>query len=400
MFTVFLLSIYSTLKTIDSTSSDNPAQFQIHQTPQNPLHSTLQNMSINLGPVGPSSMSVSSDIYSEIGPPLRDSSLSNHETQRNSPPIPPRPVTSRQENLYDVPETDDARSITSHTYTLPADARGGTTISSTQVLPHNTAEWLQHTSNTRDSWFGQCSPILVIQQRCSTQADVLNGIPVGVSSGSFVSLQSQALSETQETATDSDNESGVRSGSSSITHEPLEAYLPPYHSWVMVHSPLAKVQPTASVSPQFPRSAFMENMQDTAQLRPSYIDRQGCTTDSNPPPPFTQPNRLLVSNTGKSSPSPSTSSGCTDLSKYSGDYERDPLYMERVLQQRAVMVESNNELLSSAESTYSPLSPIPPPPPRTSREHHYTPLDCHSLEPTPAYSRLQRHTYQVIETTV
>ena len=134
-------------------------------------------MSINLGPVGPSSMSVSSDIYSEIGPPLRDSSLSNHETQRNSPPIPPRPVTSRQENLYDVPETDDARSITSHTYTLPADARGGTTISSTQVLPHNTAEWLQHTSNTRDSWFGQCSPILVIQQRCSTQADVLNGIP-------------------------------------------------------------------------------------------------------------------------------------------------------------------------------------------------------------------------------
>ena len=374
---------------MDSASSDGHTRFQIHQIPQNPLHSTLQNMSINLGP---SSMSVSSDIYSEIGPPLQDSSLNHHEMLRTSPPVPPRPVTSRQENLYDVPETDDTRSVTPHTYTLPADAREGATIGSTS---RNTT--IEHyTSSTGDSWFGRCSPVLVIQQRYSPQADILDGIPVGINHGSDMSLQTQASSEIHETDTENDDESGV--SLESITHEPLEAYLPRDHSWVMVHLPLAQVQPTTSVSLQLPlgflRSSFAEDMRDTAELRP------GCASES-PPSSFTQPSRLLVSNTGNSSPSPSTSSGCTDLSKYSGDYERDPLYMERMLQQRAAMVATNNELLSSAESAiYSPLSPVSPQPPQTSGEfeHRYTPLNCYRLEPTPAYSRLQR--YQVIETTV
>ena len=365
---------------MESVSSDNPTRFRIHQFPrhENPLHSTtLQNMSINLGPVEQSSMS---DIYSEIGPALQD------EMQRSSPPVPPRPVTSRQENLYDVPETDDARSVTSHTYTLPADARGETIRGSRHVPSCNTSEWLQqhHTASTADSSFGRRSPVLVIQQRYSSQAaDVLDGVPVSVNrSGSTMSWQSQASSEMQETDTDSDDESGVRS--ESVTHEPLEAYLPPDHCWVMVHPPL--VQTTTSVSPF--RAAFTEDMRDTAELRPG-----SSSATESPPPPFTQ--TLLVSNTGKTSPAPSTSSGCTDLSKYSGDYERDPLYMERLMQQRAA---TQTEFSSSEESaTYSPLSPVSPAPAQASREHHYTPLDCHRLEPTTAYSRLQRHPY---ETTV
>lgn len=63
-----------------------------------------------------------------------------------------------------------------------------------------------------------------------------------------------------------------------------------------------------------------------------------------------------------SSRSPSSSSGYTDMSKYSGDYERDPLYMavQRMRASRAQDQKEDNKrdtgVFSEADDLYSPLS--------------------------------------------
>lgn len=385
-------------------SSDYSVQFQVHQNPPHSSPSSLQNVAINLGPGAPSSFSIGSGIYSEVGPPLVDSRCA--EMQRERPPVPPRLLTSSamQENLYDIPECD-TRSMGSHTYTLPADARDDTheslAIDNLIVMPrpNNSADRHHGGCDTGDTWFGRRSPLLVFQQapQAGCSDDILEVLPFAVRSDSFSSQQSCTTTRSDNSDAGSDEESCMSVRSTSPTHEMVDAFLPRTHQ--------SESPEDCSVSPQFPldyrqvASAFTEDAGDMVDFRPSYNNPPVCHTDSFPPvrPLCTHTDRKLVSGTGNSSPAPSSSSGCTDLSKYSGDYERDPLYME-VLRQKAAMVTTNSkdsELSSGVDCTYSPLSPIPPM--VEARENCYTPLNCHKIEPSPAYAQLQRH---ILESTV
>lgn len=373
---------------MDSSASSAPGQLRIHQEPQNPLQSTLQNVSISLGPGpnAPSSLSVGSGIYSEIDPLSIESR--DNAMQRDQPPLPPRlQLPTREDNLYDVPE-DDASSTLSHTYTLPCDARDEAMINTSSVF----SDW-QHGTDTGDSWFGRSSPILIHQNQCTNHNDdVLEVVPAGINRR--LSWQSQATFTSQEAVTE--EESSTRS--ISPTHERLEVYLPPERGYAPAHSQAAEhaVRSTnGSISSEFSLdfrelpSVLMDSGQRTLESRSPY---PGPSYQANPLPQqsFSHTNRLPVRNEGTGSPVLSTSSsGCTDLSKYSGDYERDPLYMERLVRQRATCLlaaNSNGELSSGVESASSPA------PPRKANEHHYAALNCNNLDPKSDYARLQRHT--------
>lgn len=361
-----------------------------------------------------------SEIYSEVGPPASDQRFTG--VQCECPPVPPRlpASTTLQENLYDIPE-GDAESAISHSYTLPVDARGTTcgsldTLSDVAQLSNST-DGHHRLENTLDSWSGRSSPLLVVQQRPEACTDdILEILPSDVRNGSFLSQHGHTSTKSRDASTawrESEEESsisGSQSTCSSSTHELVDAFLPPEHCW---ESP---EELDGFVSPQFPSddrqsrsssaaSAFSEDAHNAVDLRPSNVVHPVCLAVSFPtvhPQTYIHTERNFASST---SPVPSTSSGCTDLSKYSGDYERDPQYMEKVLielQQRAALSvvstkDKDSELSSGVECTYSPLSPIPHE--KDELEHCYTPLDCHKMEPSTVYARL-RYIHHVTESTV
>lgn len=404
------------------SSSDISVQFQVHQQPQNTLFSSpssLQNVAINLGAAGPSSFSMGSGIYSEVGPPMLGTR--NVEKHCECPPVPPRFPTSTalQENLYDIPECE---SIISHTYSLPDDARvamrGSLDTLSDAAQLGNWADTARHdrVEDTGVSLFGRSSPLLVLQQRPEDYLDdILVIFPDAARRNSSLSEPSSTYTRSRNASIvwreseDDDSSIGTsQSSSSSPTHEMVDTFLPPVPYWGTSESP---EELNGSVIPPFltedhqsrsssPPSASSEDALNSADLRPSYVAHPACFTVSFPPAlpcSYVHTERNSASNIGSTSPAPSSSSGCTDLSKYSGDYERDPLYMEKLRQQAAPSAasskEKDSELSSGVDSTYSPLSPIPLSPP--DQEHHYTPLDHHRMNPSPVYAQPIRHPHHM-----
>ena len=382
--------------------------------------STLDNVTISFSPKSVSCAS----IYAEVGPPLCSPSLvpsqatpfsldahgpclthsrtgagGKRSTTHSFPPI---------DHPYDTPEAIVHKSVNrctlSEATSVPSacawDADSGSVPneSSNRCRAFSPSDTIT-SGATGDSWFGRWSPVFITQQQPSggatknnTDNDIL-----------FLTVQPPPLDNDsisgspQHLSADDRDFSQVRLLDS--TSEQLNGCYTPQPVGGVIDSPdmVQYLQPSATaISSELSLAMFDDDdipLPISCESRPASSSTPNLCHEPIPENIADARNRSATAPT-VSSRSPSSSSGYTDMSKYSGDYERDPLYMA-VQRMRASRARDSREdgkrdtgVFSEAEGLYSPLSWIGNGVvPDTIGASGYQSLDTTTKSPTPTYTK-------------
>lgn len=337
-------------------SGGGPSTTIIHCAPLQHQLNTLKNQSLqdikfNLGPTVSQCPSDSSlTVYAEVGPP---SNNPISDSSSGSPTIIScLPITSGTNPSLQLPVNIEG-TYSSSAYTLPDDAYMNTLEQHHfSLLPDTNGTGTLSTTGT-SSW----SPLLIRQDKVTNTEKLLTLNPLthcSRSTSSLLSVENESGDLAIELPIDYESDTvsqedcyysnrivlqqGPKSDIPRQTHSLAEQSFSlssplHYHSneFLATHRTLSSSLLSDVIFSCQPDSSF-------TQTQPNKFGRQtsdSCLYDESKYPPTPtghyQPVDFSADPMSDTPPdnsrSSSTSSGCTDLSKYSGDYERDPDYM-------------------------------------------------------------------------
>ena len=333
-------------KTVLSTST---AKFNQPTTIQQTVNS-LQDITFNLGPtatlVTHHDNEDASTLYDEIGP-------LSYPTEFQS-------STQFRDNIYyNYPATQLTVELSSNAYTLPDDARSMRELScciessspQTNLLVRGDT---MATTCSSSSWFGRQSPLFIMQAVSNGNESILgseDGFSFALEQNN-PSLLSTSIILQEETPID--NFSGNESEDSYSESDSC-------HGNLLIVQNFPEREQANSLSKQKIELSGFENGMTIFGSDRSSVDSHDCSTDNQrlvPEPHLGRDSYLFDSShvpsdslptsihlsldpsthlatdpSNNNSRASSSSSGCTDISKYSGDYVRDPDYMRALRNQ-------------------------------------------------------------------
>ncbi len=314
-----------------STRSSKLPDHQVTMIPSAPFNDTtghamsLQHLAFNLGP----SFESNSTLYDEIGPPeglLPDIVRGSHD------------YVNRWQFTLQSDSTDAS-------YVLPSDAQGSQELSfciqtpvhnrhddNDDILSDNGVGYNMGSISTDGSvWFGQHSPRIVSQSNAPWQDDNTIDVMINIEECSESVCLSQELPEVY-----SDGESDDSSSCCMVVCESdsLDLQQNTLNGQIFELNLDCNRLDNSLLNSRFLSDSRILHEEHPASTENSISFHQTLPIDIGSTcelPTHLPGNTERLSPNDSDNSRSSSTSGCTDVSKYSGDYDRDPAYMSLLL---------------------------------------------------------------------